>query len=271
MDLDDSFDIKASFQVVPEKRYDVPRQFVDAIQSRGFEFGIQDLNHDGKLFDNKQEFLRRAAKINAYGAQYGARSFRAAILYRRPDWLSELNFSVDMSIPNVAHLDPQRGGCCTVMPFFIGDVLELPVTTVQDYTLFHILNDRSIDLWKMQLNVILGKNGLASFVVHPDYLLDSSYRSAYISLLQHLRSLRAEQHLWTALPGEIESWWRARSKMSVCRVGNSWRVTGQGSERGVVAWARNVSGKLIYDVPGNQSASGFVTSNSKNWGQNDTV
>jgi hypothetical protein len=28
-----------------------------------------------------------------------------------------LCFAYDMSIPNVAHLDPQRGGCCTIMPF----------------------------------------------------------------------------------------------------------------------------------------------------------
>ena len=32
-----------------------------------------------------------------------------------------LDFSFDMSIPNVAHLDPQRGGCCTIMPYFIGN------------------------------------------------------------------------------------------------------------------------------------------------------
>ena len=35
--------------------------------------------------------------------------------------------SYDISIPNVRHLDSQFGGCCTVMPFFIGNVLEFPV------------------------------------------------------------------------------------------------------------------------------------------------
>ena len=53
-----------------------------------------------------------------------------------------------MSVPNVAHLEPQRGGCCTVMPYFVGDVLELPLTTIQDYSLFHILGDYSTTLWK---------------------------------------------------------------------------------------------------------------------------
>ncbi len=59
-----------------------------------------------------------------------------------------------MSVPNVAHLDPQRGGCCTVMPYFIGDILEIPVTTIQDYTLFNILNDFSTRIWKEQTAII---------------------------------------------------------------------------------------------------------------------
>jgi hypothetical protein len=126
MDLDDAFGIKASFQIVPEKRYSLSAQFLDSIRDRGFEIGVQDLNHDGGLFDSTEEFLRRAQAINRYGREYGARGFRAAVLYRKPEWYDALDFAFDMSIPNVAHLDPQRGGCCTVMPYFIGKILELP-------------------------------------------------------------------------------------------------------------------------------------------------
>ena len=64
-------------------------------------------------------------------------------MYREQQWFDAFDFSYDMSVPNVAHLEPQRGGCCTVMPYFVGDLLELPLTTVQDYSLFHILNDYS--------------------------------------------------------------------------------------------------------------------------------
>ena len=75
-----------------------------------------------------------------------------------------------MSVPNVAHLEPQRGGCCTVMPYFLGHVLELPLTAAQDYTLFHILGDYSTRLWQEQIDLILEQNGLVSFIAHPDYL-----------------------------------------------------------------------------------------------------
>jgi hypothetical protein len=247
MDLDDAFGIKASFQVVPEGRYLVPPSFLNSIRNRGFEIGVQDLNHDGRLFDSKEEFLRRAQVINRYGREYGARGFRAGVLYRKPEWYDALEFSFDMSIPNVAHLDPQRGGCCTVMPYLIGGILELPVTTTQDYTLFHLLNERSIDLWKTQTELILTKDGLVSFIIHPDYMIEYEPRRVYEELLSFLGEIRARQSLWFALPSEIDSWWRARNKMSVVQEGDSFRIQGEGSERALLAFARNVDGHLVYD------------------------
>ena len=155
MDLDDSFGIKASFQVVPERRYDVPRSYLDSMRSRGFEINVQDLNHDGHLFRDKAGFLSRVEKINSYGREFGAVGFRSAILYRRQEWYDALQFSYDMSVPNVAHLDPQRGGCCTVMPFSLpGGMTEIPVTVTEDYTLFHILKDYSTALWEKQMEMI---------------------------------------------------------------------------------------------------------------------
>jgi len=248
MNVDDSFGIKAAFGIVPEGRYEVSSSFLKSMQDRGFELVIQDFNHDGRLFDNKEEFLRRAKIINRYGREYGAKGFRAAVLYRNPEWYDAFEFTFDMSIPNVAHLDPQHGGCCTVIPYFIGNVLEIPVTTIQDYMLFHILNERSIDLWKDQVDLILAKNGLASFIVHPDYLIQSDAISAYKDLLGYLRELSDSKPVWFALPADIDSWWRARSKMSVVKDGNSWRIEGDVTRRARLAYARNVEGKLVYEL-----------------------
>ena len=248
MNLDDAFGLKAVFGIVPEERYDVSPAFLESLRRRGFEIAIQDLDHDGRLFDDRQEFLRRAKLINRYGREFGARGFRAAILYRKPEWYDALEFSYDMSIPNVAPLDPQRGGCCTVMPYFIGNLLELPLTTTQDYTLFHVLNQRSIDLWKTQIDLILKKNGLLSFIIHPDYVRERDTLSVYEALLGHLRDLRQRTSIWCALPSEIDAWWRARSKMSVVEEGSSWRVEGDDSGQAVLAFARNVDGKLVYEL-----------------------
>ena len=248
MNIDDSYGIKASFQIVPEERYTTSSVLIDDIRKRGFDVAIQDLNHDGRLFDDKEEFLRRAAIVNEYAKQYHAEGFRAGVLYRRPDWYENLDFSFDMSMPNVAHLDPQRGGCCTVMPYFIGKILELPVTTTQDYSLFHILKQRSIELWKEQLELILEKNGMANFIVHPDYVIDPEVKAIYENLLRHLRSLRSQNNIWFALPREVDTWWRSRSQMRVEKHGASWRVVGEGAERAALAYAKNVNGKLVYEL-----------------------
>jgi hypothetical protein len=248
MDIDDSFGIKASFEIVPEERYAVPSTLLELIRSRGFEIEVQDLNHDGRLFDDKDEFLRRVKLVNQYGREYGARGFRAAALYRRPEWYDAFEFEFDMSFPNVAPLDPQRGGCCSVMPFFIGDILELPVTTTQDYTLFHLLNQRSIDLWTAQIDQILSKNGLASFIVHPDYIMEPSRGHVYEQLLGHFRSLSQKVPIWFALPAAVNSWWRARSKMSLVKDGSSWRIRGDETGRAALAYASNVGGQLVYEL-----------------------
>ena len=196
MDLDSAFGTGSSFQVAHEERYPVPPSFLEEIRSRGFEINIHDLNHDGHLFSNRKQFLFRAERINRYGKEYGAGGFRSAVLYRNQDWYGALDFAYDMSVPNVGHLEPQRGGCCSIMPFFIGKILELPVTTTQDYSLFHILKDYSIDLWKRQMRRIVAKHGLASFIIHPDYILESRARDTYKSLLSYLAGLRGEKKIW---------------------------------------------------------------------------
>ena len=247
MDIDDSFGVKASFQIVPERRYVVASHLIDTIRSRGFEVNVQDLNHDGRLFEKKQEFVRRAASVNRYAREYKAKGFRAGVLYRNPDWYESLDFSFDMSMPNVAHLDPQRGGCCTVMPYFIGKILEIPVTTTQDYTLFHVLNENSIDLWKTQLDLILKKNGLASFIIHPDYIIEKEPKSLYEELLSHLNDLRSRNDIWFAVPGEIDSWWRIRNQLRVERSGESWHIVGEGAEFATLAYAKTTDGELVYE------------------------
>jgi len=248
MDIDDSFGIKASFPIVPERRYSVSPQFLATIRDRGFEISIQDLNHDGRLFNEREQFLKRADRINKYARAYGAKGFRAAVLYRKPDWYDALDFSHDMSIPNSARLDPQRGGCCTVMPYFIGNILELPVTTTQDYTLFNLLGERSIELWRKQIELILEKNGLVTFIVHPDYVMDDELMPLYKELLNYLRKLQETAGIWLTLPSEVDRWWRERSKMQLVPCGDEWRIEGEGAARAILAYARIVEGKLVYEM-----------------------
>jgi hypothetical protein len=248
MDMNDAHGMKASFQVVPERRYNVPAAFLDSLTKRGFEVAVQDLNHDGRLYKNREQFVDRVAKINDYGRQWSAGGFRAAVLYRRQEWFKDLDFSYDMSVPNVAHLDPQRGGCCTVMPYFVGNLLEIPVTTTQDYTLFHILKDYQANLWKTQIELIMEKHGLLSFIVHPDYVTTDPERKVYEQLLAHLAELRRDRGMWIATPGEVNRWWRQRAAMRIIEDQTGVRIEGEGSERARVGYAAIVDGRLALNV-----------------------
>lgn len=248
MDIDDSFGIKASFQIVPECRYEVTPTYLDSMTKRGFEVAVQDLNHDGHLYRDRRQFMVRATRINSYGRQWGAEGFRAAVLYRRQEWFNALDFSYDMSVPSVAHLDPQRGGCCTVMPYFIGNILELPVTTTQDYSLFHILNDYSIDLWRRQTDLIMEQHGLISFIIHPDYITTDRERSTYQALLAHLSRLRDEKGVWIPKPGELARWWRQRAEMELVKDGGNWRIKGVGKERARIAYASEKDNRLVFTL-----------------------
>lgn len=248
MDVDEQFNIRASFQIIPQKRYRVPNDVVRAIRNRGFELNIQDLEHDGNLFSTREQFLKRANSINRYLRRYEALGFRAGRMYRNPDWYGALDVSYDMSIPTVAHLEAQRGGCCTIFPYFIGDILELPLTTIQDYCLLNILDDYTTTLWQQQVALIRESNGLASFLVHPDYIQRPKALEVYKRLLRHLVDLRANKGVWIALPREIDRWWRQRSQMSVVRSGNAWQIEGAGRERARLAYARLCGDRLLFTV-----------------------
>ena len=255
MDVDESFGIRSAFQVVPERNYDVSKSFRESITARGFEVNVHDLKHDGRLYADHAEFQRRAARINSYIREYDAQGFRSGILYRNADWFGAFQFSYDMSLPNVAHLDPQRGGCCTVMPFFIGRIVELPLTCTQDYTLFRILGDYSIDLWKRQIALVRKNHGLISFIVHPDYLFEQRARDSYKALLEFLACLRDKDGVWSALPRDVADWWRQRSKMELVRENNQWHVEGQGSERARVAYASLAGETVVYRLPDERQSS----------------
>jgi hypothetical protein len=248
MDLDDRFGINSAFQVVPEARYGRSLDLIARVRGRGFEANLHDLNHDGALFKNREQFVRRAEQINRYAREFGCRGFRSAAMYREQGWYDAFEFSYDMSVPNSAHLEPQRGGCCTVMPYFVGNILELPLTTTQDYSLFHILDDYSTRLWERQIGAIHARNGLISFIVHPDYLTSDRARAVYRELLTKLCRFRDDNDVWFALPGEIDRWWRARHAMTLVSDGASWRVEGPMKERARLAYARLDGDRVVYEL-----------------------
>src|SRR5438874_2605821 len=130
--------LSAHLVACPERR--LPRSFAPLRHHRS--------SRDGPLHQAEELFRKRVRKINEYARTYRMAGFRAGAMHRNQEWFDLLEFQYDMSVPTVSHLEPQRGGCCTVMPYFVGNLLELPLTTVQDHSLFYVLRECSIDLWQ---------------------------------------------------------------------------------------------------------------------------
>ncbi len=191
--------------------YPIPSGLFDRLRDEGCEIGLHGVRHDGALFRDRASFETELPQIHRYLAEWGAEGFRSPATLRNADWMPELGCLYDSSFPDTDPFEPQPGGCCSILPFFIGPVVELPITLVQDHTLFEILRRRSIELWTEKTDWIIEHRGLVNLDVHPDYLMAPDRLALYERYLAYLAE-RIERDLgWHALPREVASWWRERA------------------------------------------------------------
>ena len=179
MQLEQNLGFRSSFNFIPEGNYRVPAKLRQELTANGFEVGIHDLKHDGRLFTSRRKFNRRAARINRYAREWGASGFRSGFMLRNLDWLHDLDVQYDASTFDTDPFEPQPDGCHTIFPFWVphpnGDsssegYVELPYTLPQDSTLFLVLGETTPEIWMRKLDWIAEHGGMALVDVHPDYL-----------------------------------------------------------------------------------------------------
>jgi hypothetical protein len=142
------------------------------------------------------------------------------------------------------------------MPYFVGKLVELPLTTTQDYALFHFLRESSLEHWKRQIELIRQNHGLIHILVHPDYILEKWGQGVYLQLLRHMADLRDHQNVWTALPHDVNAWWRIRNNLRLVHDGSQWRIQGPGNERARVAFACLDGDTITYRLQGDKTSAG---------------
>lgn len=217
----------SSWNLVPE-RYPIDMTIVDRLRSDGFEIGIHGLKHDGKLFQSHAVFTKRVARIREYARDWQAGGFRSPSTLRKAEWMTELGFAYDSSFPDTDPYEPQAGGCCSIWPYFIGDMVELPMTMPQDHTLFEILGHRDIRIWTEKAAWIARHGGLVLINVHPDYMEDDRRLALFEEFLVFMK---AQQGMWHALPREIARWWRDRNQSGLQCAGGQPTVEGPAARR----------------------------------------
>ena len=175
MDLELKYGLHSSFNFVPEGEYRVPDQLREAIGGAGFEVGVHGLEHDGKLYASKARFASKAAKIRHYLQKWNASGFRSPLMQHKLAWLHELRAEYDASTFDTDPFEPEPHGVETIFPFWVpgpqgGGYVELPYTLVQDFTLFIVLREGNIDIWKQKLDWVAEHGGMALLNTHPDYM-----------------------------------------------------------------------------------------------------
>jgi peptidoglycan/xylan/chitin deacetylase (PgdA/CDA1 family) len=166
----------SSFNFVPE-RYRYRMEDLERVKEEGFEVGVHGLKHDGKLFHSEEVFAKRALKINAYLRKWGSVGFRAPSMHHNLEMIKNLEIEYDASTFDIDPFEPQADGMHTIFPFPVFNHLEenrcfweLPYTLPQDFTIFILLKEKTIDIWQKKLDWIVENGGMALLNTHPDYM-----------------------------------------------------------------------------------------------------
>lgn len=231
-DAERTWGFRSSWNFVPE-RYDTPLRTLGALRDDGCEVGVHGLRHDGRDLASARLLRSRLPAIREAADRWGATGFRSPATQRHWSMMPLLGFDYDSSYTDSDPYEPQPGGCCTYLPFFIGDLVELPITLPQDHTLFAVLGHRDARLWIEKAREIRSRGGMVLALSHPDY----AHGPALDAWRQLLQELAGDATVWQPLAREVATWWRARAASRLVPDGAAWRVTGPAADRARVVQA----------------------------------
>jgi hypothetical protein len=232
--------VVSSWNFVAED-YAIPDGLFEKLRADGCEIGLHGIHHNRKLWRDERTFERTLPKIHRYLADWQAVGWRSPVTYRNADWMPRLGVLYDSSFPDTDPFEPQAGGCCSIFPFFLDDMVELPITLVQDHTMWELLQRPGIDLWLEKSEWIRENHGLVNADVHPDYLIEQDRLDLYD---QFLGWLTKQEGGWHALPRDVASWWKDRARMETDGI----TVSGAGEWDATVAHAREAGDRVVYDI-----------------------
>ena len=221
MNMEKKLGFVSSFNFVPE-RYKVDPLLREKLVLEGFEVGVHGLNHDGKLYQSREIFRQRAQKINAYIKEWGAVGFRSPSMHHNLEWLKDLDVEYDASTFDTDPFEPQSTGVGTIFPFIVNrsskiGYVEMPYTLPQDFTLFVLLLEKTIDIWKKKLDWIVKHGGMALLNTHPDYMvfegrpgMEEYPAGYYRDFLVYVKE-NYSGDFWHVLPKDLARFWRSES------------------------------------------------------------
>lgn len=218
-EIERTFEVKSCWNVVA-KRYKIDFKKLKKLGQEGCEIGSHGYNHDGTLpYLDETEIKKRIEFCLSALSSFNVKGFRSPQLQRTEHFIELLSkyFLYDSSVPDTELHSPiaVRNGCCSVFPFFVNSMIELPLTMPQDFYLIHILGmDKNtiLNIWKRKIDFIENIGGLIFLNMHPDSYISGNEEGLQM-YEEVLRYLRKKDNKWYALPREIAKWWRKRNSL----------------------------------------------------------
>jgi glycosyltransferase involved in cell wall biosynthesis/peptidoglycan/xylan/chitin deacetylase (PgdA/CDA1 family) len=240
MRMEQRLGFRSSFNFVPEGGYSISAALRNRLEHAGFEVGVHGLRHDGKLYTSRKAFNSQAACIRSYLDGWRARGFRSPFMHHRLDWLHRLGVDYDMSTFDTDPFEPQPDSVMTIFPFWVSGgngtgYVEMPYTLPQDFTLFVLFRERTVDIWKRKLDWLARHGGMVLINTHPDYMCFNGARPGrdeypvhyYEEFLNYVKQRYAGQY-WDALPRDVAAYYRTEvplaersSRKKICMVTHS--------------------------------------------------
>jgi glycosyltransferase involved in cell wall biosynthesis len=232
MQLEEEMGFKSTFNFVPEGSYSTPPQLRRELTRKGFEVGVHDLKHDGRLFHSRNSFHKKAAQINSYLKAWNASGFRSGFMLHNLDWLHELDIRYDMSTFDTDPFEPQPEGYHTIFPFWVNSIaardghpfsnngaspgyVELPYTLSQDSTLFLLLREQTPEIWLRKIDWIAAHGGMVLVNIHPDYIdfggssrRPNMYPARLVREFLSYLSSRYADEFWNPCAAELAAWYK---------------------------------------------------------------
>jgi predicted glycosyltransferase len=119
MELEMELGFRSSFNFIPEGGYAVPRELREKLAQNGFEVGVQDLKHDGTLFQSRESFRRGAIQINRYLREWNAVGFRSGFMFHNLEWAHDLDVDYSSCTFDTDPFEPQPDDVGTIFPFWV--------------------------------------------------------------------------------------------------------------------------------------------------------
>lgn len=214
-DIEVSLGFRSSFNFVAEG-YPASMELHQYLIGNGFEIGLHGLRHDGNMFRSKKIFQKEAVRINRYLKEWKAVGFRSPSMYHNLEWIGNFEIDYDCSTFDTDPFEPQPDGVGTIFPFIVKtkfgnkQYFEFPYTLPQDFTIFILMEEKSIRIWREKLDWIAEHRGMALLNTHPDYMsfnignlgLKEYQIKYYKDFLEYVKC-NYEGQYWHGLPREL--------------------------------------------------------------------